>query len=94
MADTFLAVVRFGDDLNDLGDVYRDADGLLEVRWSDGCGEPVYRDRHGWLWDDYGDTAYTGADGDERRGTRLPIVSRRRCDAVTTPTPPAAPGEE
>lgn len=88
--DTFLAVVCFGADLGDLGDLYKDASGGLSVRWRDGHTDTVSRDRRGWLWDEYGDTAYRDARGHGQRGTRLPVVSRRRCDAVCTPTPPAA----
>jgi hypothetical protein len=81
-----LAVVQFGEEPM-LGVVFA-GDGDLCVIWEDDHADMVFRDRRGWFWDEYGDTAApTGsvARPDTRDGTRLRVVSRKKADiaAVT-----------
>ena len=80
---TFVAVVCYGDATHDIGTVYTDGEALW-VEWPDGHSDMVYRDRRGWLWDEFGDTSYPRVGrGPERTGTRLPIQSRNERDIPT-----------
>lgn len=76
----FVAQVCFSTYLTNVGTVWRNTTGAMWVEWSDGHADMVYRDRRGWLWSEDGDTPYRARAGldRERRGTRLPVLSRRR----------------
>lgn len=84
----FVAVVQYGDDVSDRGAVYME-DGQLIALYPDGGDDRVFRDRRGWLWDEYGDAEYPARRGDPSRdadgngrGTRLRVVSRCEADAI------------
>lgn len=77
----FVAVVQFGDDASDRGVVFATGTGL-DVRWPDGHADVVHRDARGWLWDEYGEVEHPVDHGRVRRGTRLPVVSRRARDGA------------
>jgi hypothetical protein len=77
----FVATVTFGANTADRGHVYSDGKNLW-AEWPDGGCDTVFRARRGWLWDEYGDdeAPVRGRLGREttRKGTRLPVVSRRQ----------------
>lgn len=78
-ATEHLAVVSFGG-TDDHGLLVRSGKDLAAL-WPDGHADTVYRDRRGWLWDEYGETPYPARRGARvDTGTRLHIVSRRRVD--------------
>lgn len=79
---TFVAVVQYGDNANDRGNVWRDSDGSLYVTWPDGHADNVFRDARGWLWDEYGDDEAPMRRGPTATGTRLPVLSRRKMDMI------------
>lgn len=75
----YLAVVSFNGS-SDHGRLVRSGKDLA-VLWPDGHADTVYRDRRGWLWDEYGETPYPARHGAPvDTGTRLHVISRRHVD--------------
>lgn len=78
-ATVHLAVVSF-DGTKDYGLLVKTGKALTAL-WPDGHADTVYRDRRGWLWDEYGETPYPARHGARvDTGTRLHVISRCRRD--------------